>query len=87
MAMKLTAYEQEMLDGKHGEAKQLAMKIMLKVGEPLGAEEFVEVVSVQAMAHFGSLHIDRKITNTYTSVFREILPITGGDSKGRRFRR
>ena len=57
MAMKLTAYEQEMLDGKHGEAKQLAMKIMLKVGEPLGAEEFVEVVSVQAMAHFDSLHI------------------------------
>lgn len=57
MALKLTAYEQEMLDGKHGEAKQLAMKIMVKIGEPLGAEELVEVVSVQAMAHFGSLHI------------------------------
>lgn len=57
MALKLTQYEQEMLDGKHGEAKQLAMKIMVKIGEPLGAEEFVEVVSVQAMAHFGSLHI------------------------------
>lgn len=57
MALKLTPYEQQMLDGKHGEAKQLAMKIMIKVGEPLGAKEFVEVVSVQAMAHFGSLHI------------------------------
>ena len=57
MALRLTAYEQEMLDGKHGEAKQLAMKIMVKIGEPLGAEEMVEVVSVQAMAHFGSLHI------------------------------
>lgn len=57
MALKLTPYEQEMLDGKHGEAKQLAMRIMVKIGEPLGAEELVEVVSVQAMAHFGSLHI------------------------------
>jgi len=57
MALRLTSYEQEMLDGKHGEAKQLAMKIMIKVGEPLGAEEMTEVVSVQAMAHFGSLHI------------------------------
>lgn len=57
MALRLTTYEQEMLDGVHGEAKQLAMKIMCKAGEPLGAEEFVEIVSVQAMAHFGSLHI------------------------------
>ena len=57
MAMRLTPYEQEMLDGKHGEAKQFAMRTMMKIGEPLGAEEFVEVVSVQAMAHFGSLHI------------------------------
>lgn len=57
MALKLKPYEQEMLDGKYGEAKQLAMKIMIKIGEPLGAEELAEVVSVQAMAHFGSLHI------------------------------
>lgn len=57
MALRLTPYEQEMLDGKHGEAKQFAMQVMMKIGEPLGAEEFVEVVSVQAMAHFGSLHI------------------------------
>lgn len=57
MALRLTPYEQDMLDGKYGEAKQLAMKIMMKIGEPLGAEELVEIVSVQAMAHFGSLHI------------------------------
>lgn len=57
MALKLTPYEQEMLDGKHGEAKQLSMKIMIKIGEPLGAQELAEIVSVQAMAHFGSLHI------------------------------
>lgn len=53
-------------------------------------EMFFERIAKQVtfkMWYFGSLHIDRKITNTYTSVFREILPITGGDSKGRRFRR
>lgn len=55
--MKLTTYEQEMLDGKYGEAKQFAMEAMTKIGGPLGAEEFVEIVSVQAMSHFGSLHI------------------------------
>ena len=32
MAMKLTPYEQEMLDGKHGEAKQFAMRVMMKIG-------------------------------------------------------
>lgn len=57
MALHLTPYEQDLLNGKYGEAKQLAMKIMVKIGEPLGAEELVEIVSVQAMAHFGSLHI------------------------------
>ena len=57
MSLNLNQYEKEMLDGKHGEAKQLAMTIMIKAGEPLGAEELVEVASVQAMAHFGSLHI------------------------------
>lgn len=55
--MKLTTFEQEMLDGKHGEAKKFAMETMKIIGEPLGAEEFVEIVSVQAMSHFGSLHI------------------------------
>ena len=57
MALKFTVYEQEMLDGKHGEAKQLAMNLLCKIATSLGASEFVEVASVQGMAHFGSLHI------------------------------
>ncbi|MDL2273136.1 aconitase X catalytic domain-containing protein [Oscillospiraceae bacterium OttesenSCG-928-G22] len=55
--MKLNTAEKEMLSGGGGEAKRLAMEILLTVGRALGAEEFVPVVSVQAMAHFGSLHI------------------------------
>lgn len=57
MSLKLTTYEESILQGKEGEAKQLAMEIMTKIANSLGAEELVEIVSVQAMAHFGSLHI------------------------------
>ena len=55
--MKLTDVEKRMLEGEQGEAKKLAMEILTKTGKAMGAEEMVEVASVQAMAHFGSLHI------------------------------
>jgi len=54
--MELTRYEQEMLDGRHGEAKKFAMTILTKLGNIYGADRFVEVVSAQIMAHYGSLH-------------------------------
>jgi len=57
MCLNLTRYEEDILRGKHGEAKQLAMRIIAKIAESMGAEGLVEIVSVQAMAHFGSLHI------------------------------
>lgn len=41
--MKLTAFEREMLDGKHGEIRQLAMNILCDLGDFQGAEKFVEV--------------------------------------------
>ncbi len=52
-------------------------------------EKFFERIAKQVtfkMWFFGYLHVDRKITNSYTSVFREFLPISGVDQKGRRFR-
>lgn len=55
--MKLTDTEKRMLDGAQGEAKQMALEILMQIGEALEADSFVEVSSVQAMAHFGSLHI------------------------------
>lgn len=57
MNLKLTSYERDILSGKQGEARQLAMEIICKIADSLGAEGLVEVVSVQDMAHFGSLHI------------------------------
>ncbi|HIK17980.1 MAG TPA: aconitase X catalytic domain-containing protein [Leptolyngbyaceae cyanobacterium M33_DOE_097] len=43
MAMKLTTYEQEMLDGVHGEAKKIAMEGLMAFGEAVDAEEMVKV--------------------------------------------
>ncbi len=43
MAVKLTQYEQEMLDGKYGRCKQAALKGIIKYAQILGAEELVEV--------------------------------------------
>ena len=46
MAMKLTKYQQEMLDGKHGEAKQFCMEKLTDFGEAVEAKEMVDLVLV-----------------------------------------
>lgn len=55
--MQLTDIEKKILAGEEGEAKQIAMEILTNIGEAMEADSFLEVSSVQAMAHFGSLHI------------------------------
>ncbi len=45
--MKLSKEEQEMLDGKHGNAVKKSMEILTALGEIFGAEELVGVSSVQ----------------------------------------
>jgi len=42
--MKLTTYQQEMLDGKHGEAKQFCMDKLLDFGKAVEATEMVDLV-------------------------------------------
>ena len=44
--MKLAADEQEMLDGKRGKARQKAMDLLVRYGEALGAERFVDTTNV-----------------------------------------
>src|SRR5512144_2108522 len=44
MKMKLTKYQQEMLDGKHGEAKQFCMDKLLDFGKAVEATEMVDLV-------------------------------------------
>src|ERR1700689_2398486 len=46
VAMKLTDPERAMLDGGQGKAKQKAMDLLVRYGEALGAERFVNVTNV-----------------------------------------
>src|SRR5271156_5900028 len=46
VAMKLTDAEQAMLDGSEGKAKQKAMDLLVRYGEALGAEHFVNTTNV-----------------------------------------
>jgi predicted aconitase len=41
--MYLTKFEEEMLNGEYGYARALALKVIVRVGEALGAQELVEV--------------------------------------------
>ena len=43
--MQLTAHQQEMLDGKHGETMARVMKTLVMYGETFGAENMVAVTS------------------------------------------
>jgi predicted aconitase len=54
--MRFTRYEQEMLDGKHGEGKKFAMELLTQVGELYGAEYLLPVTKA---------HID---TAAYTTI-------------------
>lgn len=47
--MKLTQYEQEMVDGKHGLGIQKAINLLIRYGDACGAEEFVEITSGHVM--------------------------------------
>ncbi len=46
MSMKLTQYQQEMLDGKHGETKKFCMEKLVDFGEAVEATEMVDLVLV-----------------------------------------
>ncbi|MHA1917497.1 MAG: aconitase X [Candidatus Ranarchaeia archaeon] len=45
--MDLTAYEKEMMDGKHGKAKQKAIEILTTLGDIYSAKRMIPITSVQ----------------------------------------
>lgn len=57
--MKLTEYEKELLDGIHGEAIQMSMKVLYDLGEYYGAEEFVEICACHddSTVYFGEAQV------------------------------
>lgn len=57
--MKLTDGEQAMLDGREGKAKQKAMDLLVRYGEALGAERFVDTTNVAGVpAYFSPVLLD-----------------------------
>lgn len=57
IVMFLTTNEEHLLDGEEGEAIQLAMSILVKIGEMYGADRFIKIENV---------HID---ASTYCGIF------------------
>src|SRR5260370_8692101 len=55
--MQLTAPEQAMLDGAHGPAKQKAMELLVRYGEALGAERFVDTNNVTGVPGSSTLFL------------------------------
>ena len=55
--MKLTDDEKAMLDGKEGAAKQKAMELLVRYGEALGAENFVETNNVAGVPGSSNLFL------------------------------
>jgi predicted aconitase len=50
--VKLAKDEKEMLDGKHGRAKQRAMEILVRYADALGAERFIDTNNVHILIGF-----------------------------------
>lgn len=57
--MKLTEYEKELLDGKHGEAVQMSMQVLYDLGEYYEADRFVEISACHddSTVYFGEAQV------------------------------
>ena len=57
--MILTDFEKELLDGKHGVARQMAMNVLYDLGQYNKAEKFVEIVSCHddSTVYFGEAQV------------------------------
>ncbi len=54
--MHLDSEQEKLLRGEGGEAKQLAMQIVTKVGDAVSADSLVPIKSAHVLAHYSSLH-------------------------------
>lgn len=66
--MKLTAYEQDMLDGKFGRFKQKALENVIKYAQVVGADELVEIT--KSTLYFGAhSYLESTESEDYDEVF------------------
>ena len=69
--MKLTPYEQDMLDGKFGRFKQIALENVLKYARVVGAEELVEIT--KSTLYFGAhSYLETCDADTYDEIFAKM---------------
>jgi hypothetical protein len=54
--MFLTRPQERILQGEAGDAAQLAMQLLARVGDVYGADRLVRITSAHVLAHYGSLH-------------------------------
>jgi phosphomecalonate degydratase large subunit len=54
--LHLSREEEAALRGERGDAKMLAMEVMTKVGDAVGADSLVPIKSAHVLAHYSSLH-------------------------------
>ncbi len=54
--MHLDSAQEKLIRGEGGEAKQLAMEIVTRVGEAVDAESLAPIKSAHVLAHYSSLH-------------------------------
>ena len=73
--MKLTPYEQDMLDGKFGRFKQIALENVLKYARVVGAEELVEIT--KSTLYFGAhSYLETCDADTYDEIFAKMYLCT-----------
>jgi predicted aconitase len=92
--MKLTAAEQAMLDGSQGPAKQKAMELLVRYGEALGAERFVDTNNVTGVPGSSTLFLQnyyrqRGVDANYEAIYSlfdldsdEVVPVPKVETYG-----
>ena len=68
--LKLTPYEQQMLDGEFGRYKQLAMEQVVKYAKVLGAEELIPITKVHL--NMGIPPLDYGVDDDFNEAFRRV---------------
>ncbi len=82
--MKLTQYEQEMLDGVHGKFKEVAIKKIVDYATALGADELCEVT--KATVYLGAHpYLETAKKETYDEIFAKMYLCTDEDVKIEKF--
>ena len=77
--MRLTDQEKAMLDGAEGPAKQKAMDLLVRYGEALGAERFVDVTNIAGVPGSSTMFLHKTTTkSTAAAASRMFLALRSG---------